>query len=571
MIYKVGITMMTENQNLIFYQHLEKLLQLMTRLDGFDRESLNAELAEICKMFRISKGVVRFFQGLNHEMQDIGESYVCYDSGEGGREAHHIRVQTSVNAIVKCSVLMPDNAEPLSPDEFEKVDLVMKTVLNFVSRKRLQSVVEMLAFHDESGFYNSRYFQRYLHRLNDGNALGGKCAIHFNLRHFSLINQEIGKTAGDVVIRNYYEGLTTLIGRSGTVCRLGGDNFVAICDQAQLDRVVAYLEGTPVSYDSGFGSRVMVSASAGIYEIPEGFQMHNPGEIMDKIISASQAARGGENERIRFFADTLLTDKERIMRVQQRFPAALANEEFQVYYQPKIDLRTGALAGAEALCRWVHKGEMIQPVKFIPILERSTDICKLDFYMLDHVCRDLRQWLDEGRQVVRISVNLSRRHMMDIDLLNTILEIIDRNNVPHRYIEIELTETTTDVEFKDLKRVVGGLQRAGIFTSVDDFGVGYSSLNLIREIPWNVLKIDRSFLPGERDHKDSARSIMFRHVIAMAKELGLSCIAEGVETQTQVDILRDSRCGLAQGFFFDHVLCKSDFEEKLCGFRYPVS
>ena len=562
--------MMTESQNVKFYRHMENLLRLMTNLNGFSRDSLTDELAEICKMFRISKGEVRFFQGLNYEMQDKGESYVCYDSGEGGTEVHHIRVVTTVNAVVNCSVLMPAYAEPLSPDEFEKVDLVMKTVLNFVSRKRLQSVVEMLAFHDESGFYNSRYFQRYLHQLNGENALGGKAALHFNLRHFSLINQEIGKTAGDIVIRNYYDGLSTLIGRSGTVCRLGGDNFVAICDQSQLDQVIGYLEGTPVSYDSGFGSRVMVYASAGVYKIPEGFQMHNPGEIMDKIISSSNAARGGA-EHIRFFADSLLTEKERIMRVQQRFPAALANEEFQVYYQPKTNLRTGELAGAEALCRWIRKDKMIQPADFIPVLERSTDICKLDFYMLEHVCKDLRQWLDEGRQVVRISVNLSRRHMMDVDLLNTILEIIDRCNVPHQYIEIELTETTTDVEFKDLKRVVGGLQRAGIFTSVDDFGVGYSSLNLIREIPWNVLKIDRSFLPGEKDHKDSARSIMFRHVIAMAKELGLACIAEGVETQSQVDILRDSRCGLAQGFFFDHVLSKADFEEKLCGFRYPVT
>lgn len=562
--------MMTECQKQKLYQQLERLLQLMTDLNGFSRESLESVLAEICIMFRISKGMVRFYQGLNYEMQDRGESYICYDNGRGGAEVHQVRIVTSINAVVKCSILMPEDEEPLSPDEFEKVDLVMKTVLNFVSRKRLQNVVEMLAFHDESGFYNSRYFQRCLHQLNEKNALGGKAAIHFNLRHFTLVNQEIGKTAGDLVIRNYYDGLSALIGQSGIVCRLGGDNFVAICDQSQLDRVISYLKGTPVPYDAGFASRIKVSASAGIYSIPEGFHMHNPGEIMDKIIFSSQAARSGGTEYIRFFSDSMITDKERVMRVQQRFPAALQKEEFQVHYQPKIDLQTGALAGAEALCRWFRGGETILPAEFIPVLESTTDICKLDFYMLEHVCRDLRQWLDEGRDVVRISVNLSRRHMMDIDLLNTIIEIIDRYNVPHQYIEIELTETTTDVEFKDLKRVVGGLQKAGIYTSVDDFGVGYSSLNLIREIPWNVVKIDRSFLPGEQDHEDSSRSIMFRHVISMAKELGLACIAEGVETQSQVDILRDSRCGLAQGFFFDRVLCKADFEEKLCGYRYPV-
>lgn len=562
--------MMTEEKNLCFHQNLEKLLRIMTDLDGFDRDSLDAVLTELCRMFRISKGTVRFFQGINHEMQDLGETYVCCGSGEGGSEVMNIRIVTSVNAVVTCTVMMPDDAEPLSPDEREKVDLVMKTVLNFVSRKRLQNVVELLTFHDESGFCNSRCFQRYLQQKNEKNGLGGNAAIHFNLRHFSLINQEIGKTAGDIVLRNYYDGLCSLIGGRGIVCRLGGDNFVALCEQDLLDRVVSYLEGTPVSYDSGFGSRVMVSASTGIYLIPAGFRMHNPGEIMDKIISASRSARNGGTGNIKFFTDSMMTDKAQIMRVQQRFPEALQNEEFQVFYQPKIKLRTGELAGAEALCRWFHSGEVVLPADFIPVLERSMDICKLDFYMLEHVCSDLRKWLDEGRQVVRISVNLSRRHMMDIDLLNTILEIIDRYQVPHQYIEIELTETTTDVEFRDLKRVVGGLQRAGIYTSVDDFGVGYSSLNLIREIPWNVLKIDRSFLPGENDDKNSTRSIMFRHVIAMAKELGLSCIAEGVETQKQVEILRESRCGLAQGFFFDCVLNRSEFEEKLCGFRYPV-
>lgn len=554
-----------------FYQKIENMLSIMTNLKGFEFEELNSVLAELCMMFRLSKGVVRFYQGLNFEMQDKGDQFVCYDNGMGGSEVHRIRIVTNINAVVTCTVYMTDDEEPLTPAEFEKVDLVMKTVLSFACRVRLQSVVEMLAFHDDSGFYNLRFFLQNLQQRNGKNQLGGKVAIHFNLRHFSLVNQEFGTEAGDVIIRNYYNGLSDLIGDRGVVCRLGGDNFVALCEQPQLEEVIGYLEGAPVPYDTGYGSRIMVSASAGIFQIPADFQLHNPGEIMDKIITTSQAARSGNGTKnIRYFTENLLSDKERIMRVQQRFPDALKNEEFQVHYQPKIDLQTGALAGAEALCRWVHKGEMIMPGAFIPVLERTTDICRLDFYMLEHVCRDLRQWLDEGRDVVRISVNLSRRHMMDVDLLNTILEIIDRYEVPHKYLEVELTETTTDVEFKDLKRVVGGLQRAGIYTSVDDFGVGYSSLNLIREVPWNVLKLDRSLLPENNDDQDSARSVMFRHVVAMAREMGLSCIAEGVETQTQIDALRENLCGYAQGFFFDCVLSKEAFEEKLCGFRYEV-
>ncbi len=160
--------------------------------------------------------------------------------------------------------------------------------------------------------------------------------------------------------------------------------------------------------------------------------------------------------------------------------------------------------------------------------------------------------------------------MIDVDLLQHILEIINRHNVPHEFIEIELTETTTDVEFRDLKRIVSGLQQEGIYTSVDDFGMGYSSLNLIRDIPWNVLKIDRSFLPLDGENADSTRSVMFKSVVSMAKELGLECIAEGVETKKQVEVMLDNDCLIAQGFFFDKPLPLEEFEKRLSHKNYDI-
>ena len=315
----------------------------------------------------------------------------------------------------------------------------------------------------------------------------------------------------------------------------------------------------------------MVSAYVGVYIIPDDFEFDVLGDIMDKLIAALSAAKSNGKDTIVFYNDEMIATKEKIMHIQQLFPVAIKNEEFNVFYQPKIDVNNGELIGAEALCRWFHDGKIVPPMNFIPILEQSTDICKLDFYMLDHVCKDIRRWLDSGKKVVRVSVNLSRKHMMDYDLLNRIIEIVNSNNVPHEYIEIELTETTTDVEFKDLKRVVRGLPEAGISTSVDDFGMGYSSLNLIKEVPWNVLKVDRSFLPEEDDDSDSTRSIMFKYVVAMAKELGLECIAEGVETQSQVEILRNNQCELAQGFFFDKPLPIDDFEQRLTRHKYNLN
>ena len=203
------------------------------------------------------------------------------------------------------------------------------------------------------------------------------------------------------------------------------------------------------------------------------------------------------------------------------------------------------------------------PGDFIPVLEGSKAICTLDFYMLEHVCRDIRRWLDEGREVVKVSVNLSRLHLGDTDLLESILSIIDKYSVPHHYIEIELTETTTDVDYKELKKIVYGLREQDISTSVDDFGVGYSSLNLIREMPWSVLKIDKSFLPTHEENQDLSKVKMLRHIITMSQDLGLECIVEGVETAEQVKLLKDCKCFLAQGYYFDRPLPVKEFELKL--------
>ncbi|HAJ98320.1 MAG TPA: GGDEF domain-containing protein, partial [Ruminococcus sp.] len=330
-----------------------------------------------------------------------------------------------------------------------------------------------------------------------------------------------------------------------------------------------YLTEAVVPYNED-GNTVTISSCAGVFIIPEGYQFNHTGDIMEKIIPACRLAQDGKQGNIVFYNEKMVSAKEKTMRVQQQFPKALKNHEFQVFYQPKVNTMTGELCGAEALCRWFRKGKLVPPMEFIPVLEQTTDICKLDFYMLEMVCQHIRKWLDEGRKVVRVSVNLSRKHMMDSRLLETIIDIISRYQVPHEYIEIELTETTTDVEFKDLQRIVGGLQEESIYTAVDDFGMGYSSLNLIRVIPWNVLKVDRSFLPLDGEQENSVRNIMFRYVVAMAKEMGLECIVEGVETPAQLEVLRKNHCELAQGFLFDKPLPLDEFEKRLDMQVYPI-
>ncbi len=561
---------MTDERKAAFYLLMEKLASAMTQTDRFDKIAILRAIGDFCRFFGISKAVSEFYKNASLEKQDKGEKIVAFDSGSESDIIYTERIVTRSRAIVKGSIYMAKDTPPLSEEENNKLILIMRMLLSFLSRYRLEMVIEQFIFYDDTGYPNVRSFLRHLEMLNEKKALGGHTAVYYNLRHFTLVNRDIGRSAGDIAMRSFYEMIKNIIGDKGIVCRVGGDNFVAVFDDELTDDILDILSGTPVIYDTNTGKRIMVSASTGVLRMQEGYTFDTPGDIMDRILASSQAAKNGGKDNVVFYDEKMEIGKEKRMQIQQLFPKAIENEEFKVFYQPKIDIETGELAGAEALCRWFKDGKIIPPMEFIPILEQNTDICQLDFYMLDHVCKDIRRWLDEGRKVVRVSVNLSRKHMMDVDLLEHIISIVDKYRVPHEYIEIELTETTTDVEFRDLKRVVSSLQQQGIYTSVDDFGMGYSSLNLIREIPWNVLKVDRSFLPVDEDVEDSTRSVMFKYVVAMAKDLGLECVAEGVETTNQVKVLKANHCIFAQGFLFDKPLPIDEFEQRMKSHFYNV-
>lgn len=550
------------------YIALAKFMDEMTTVTSINEKQISNALNVPCKELGISKVSIVYYESLKHEARERGRSINCYDNGNSGEIVLEDRYVTDTMAVVICKMYRDKDSEPWDEENRDKAELLKKMLFIFLDRLRLKDLAEKYTYYDDDGYYNLRFFIRYMNRVAMDNNLHGKAVIHFNLRHFAAINQQVGRATGTYIMRCFIEQLIDMLSGGGIICRVGGDNFIGMIAASDLDKALEHLSGARIAYNPESQIKIAVSASVGVLVIPDDFEYNDESDIMDKIISASQAARSSSKTNIVFFDDNMVASKEKIVRIQRLFPLALENEEFLVYYQPKVAIGGGSLAGAEALCRWEHNGEIIPPSDFIPMLEQGMEICKLDFYMLDHVCRDIRRWLDEGRDMVRISVNLSRKHMMDLDLLERIIEIIDRHNVPHKYLEIELTETTTDVEFRDLKRVVRGLQDAGIYTSVDDFGIGYSSLNLIKEIPWNVLKVDRSFPPEDTDDSGSRRSVMFKYVVAMAQELGLECIAEGVETKSQVDILKENSCDMAQGFFFDRPLPVDEFEKRLDEHKY---
>lgn len=550
-----------------YHALFERLTDLMTSLDGFDVPGIFDVLAEMCRILGISKGVTTFYQDAERERAGDGEVFVCYDSGEKHKKVSSIRAVTPAKTVAVCDAYQAEGAPPLSPRDLARVESVERLVLSFMNRSRQEQVIHRLTYYDANGFENLRLWFAQLGRLIAAGRIANKAAIRFNLKHFSMINEQVGRETADRVMQEFCRLLRDAVGPEGMLGRLGGDNFVVLCPTERLPQAEAILNGVTVVYDPQNELRISVAAVAGIYETGDGREIHTPGDVMDRISSAYSAARRSSVSDILRYNEAMRQAREQVARVQRLFDRALKNGEFLVYFQPKVDIQTRELIGAEALCRWQRKGKLIPPAEFIPALERGMDICRLDFYMLEQTCRHIRRWLDEGRQAVRVSVNLSRRHLIDPNLFDHIVSIVDQNRVPHEYIEIELTETTSDVSFRDLKRIVGALQQAGIQATVDDFGVGYSSLNLIKEIPWDVLKLDKSILPQEGEDEERG-SRMFAHVVAMAHEIGLKCVAEGVETEEQLALMRHYGCRLAQGFLFDRPLPVEEFEKRLDAHTY---
>ena len=550
-----------------YYNLLESISEMTCRTEGFDRAEFVEQLREFAVLFRLSKGVTEFYQSRRNMEEGIGEIFCDYDNGKGGKPVVCLKITPPSGVIIIGTLYMADDEEPLTEEETEKVRIVYSLVLSFITRNRLAKTINLFAFKDEDGYNNRRYLMRFIDQvIIDGKQYDYHTAC-INLKNFGAVNQELGRKVGDKILIRYYEYLESLMGDKGAICRLGGDNFILFYRKDLQNLMTEAFRESVVVYDEEKNKTMTVSARGGVYIPSPDIEFTRPEQVMDKVHPALMIAKQRGVDCV-FYDRELLRQREHRAIVRKQFVNAMAQREIVAFYQPKVDVTTGKVVGAEALCRWFKDGKMVMPMEFIPILELNMDICKLDFYMFENVCRDIRKWLDEGKEVPRISVNFSRKHLGNPDVLGHILEIINRYEIRRKYLEIELTETTTDVEFKDLNRLVTGLRREGIHTSVDDFGNGFSSLNLIRAIPWDVIKIDRSLLPEVTDRDEELTSRMYRHIVAMANDIGLECVTEGVETKKQVNLLKENNCRIAQGFFFDRPMAEDQFAPLLEGTPY---
>lgn len=533
------------------------------KIEQYRGPAFNKILEPICKFLRISRISSAVFDSTCDSAIIKSAPHIYYDDGNADSTRVLKFTETNMRAGKATYIFMQSKSgQDWSDEEVQQIEAFEKLIYTFCDRSYASTIAKDLSMLDNDLMvYPLTFFLATVKNLIRQGRIGEFGGVYFNLRHFSSINDRFGRDCATNIMRLFIHGIQEKILYEECICRVGGDNFVVLFKKDNLNIIKNYLSGMPITFND-VDETVTVTTTAGYYMIPEATESAT--DVMDRISTAYQLAKSVYKRPFLFYDDEIMQHQTHVKEIEMMFPSAIENEEFKVFYQPKTQLNNYQLAGAEALCRWFRNGKVISPGEFIPVLEGSKAICTLDFYMLDHVCRDIRRWLDEGREAVKVSVNLSRLHLGDEDLLESILRIIDKYKVPHHFIEIELTETTTDVDYKELKKIVYGLREQDISTSVDDFGVGYSSLNLIREMPWNVLKIDKSFLPTqEEEDKDPSKVKMLRHIITMSQDLGLECIVEGVETAEQVKLLKDCKCYLAQGFYFDRPLPVKEFEQKL--------
>ena len=439
-------------------------------------------------------------------------------------------------------------------------------IYTFLEHKKTQKA---LYFDNNSGIWNGTKFE---HEVNKKLVSSKEkyVLINMNIARFRFVNDIYGRNKGNEVLKIFAKKLKEIfIQQEEFYGTLWADYFVILkkyTNEKELEILFdKFIQDFQIEAEKVCSFRFVVKAGAVISDKnkPETFSA-----LLEKANHAVNTIPDPFESQIIFFNDTMAKEIEDLKLVDKNMIQSFKNQEFQPYYQPKYDINTNKICGAEALVRWIHpeKG-IIPPIFFLPYFERCGFITELDYYVFEKTCQNLRRWMDQGIKIVPISCNFSRLHAKDDFFPEKIQVIADMYNIPHHFLEIEITESIAMEKMEIVLRHFKKFKEMGFIISIDDFGSGYSALTLLEQMNIDVIKMDKSFLTA---NYSSAREYeILISLIQLAQKLGLTVICEGIETSRHVKLLHEAGCFYAQGFYFSKPLPLEDFEKALIEDRPP--
>ncbi|TAM51383.1 MAG: EAL domain-containing protein [Paraburkholderia sp.] len=439
---------------------------------------------------------------------------------------------------------------------------------HFLQRRQAEENLHFLATHDAlTGLPNRLMFREHLDALL-AHARADATALHvlfIDLDRFKDVNDSLGHNVGDLLLRAVVARLQDALTHSDMIARLGGDEFVVLVKQASdgLTIVIETIDEIQAALAQPFtigGSQLQVSASIGVSSFP------GDGDDAQTLLKHADMAMYGAKQRgkntYQMYVRQMSMSLHRRVEMEAQLRHAVDNGEFALVYQPRVDLRSNHCTGVEALLRWNSPVlGAVSPVDFIPVAEETGAIVPIGAWVLREACRQGAQWRARGMGPIHVAVNLSARQFADPRLHESILEALEDAGLPGAFLELELTESMVMRHPEQAVRWLAAIKRTGVRLSIDDFGTGYSSLAYLNRFPIDTVKIDRSFIRNVPDsHSDTQ---ITSAVIALGHSLGLSVIAEGAETQAQIDFLRKEGCDEVQGYFFSRPIPADDVENFL--------
>lgn len=389
--------------------------------------------------------------------------------------------------------------------------------------------------------------------------------LSIDMLNFKIFNDVMGYTAGDSLLKAFPEILDRGAGKDALTARMVADHFVALVPYRDKMELREYCASLTLAVEAFLKSRRLdyhLELRVGICCTEDNDSTTSVNALLDRANIALQKIKQQSGEAWNFYEHSM---RDRILKDQKleaRMEKALTDEEFLIFVQPKYWLASRGLAGGEILVRWKIGGEgMLSPGEFIPLFERNRFIVRLDRYMLASACRLLRQWLDVEKRVLPLSVNVSRVQFYTSDFVDACIRIKEEYDIPDGLLELEFTENIFFENVARLNLTVDRLKRAGFHCSIDDFGAGYSSLNMLKDLSVDALKLDGGFFRFAKDD-ERARTVV-RHMLNLAGDLRMVTVAEGVETLEQVEFLESAGCDIVQGYVFGRPMPAAEFAELL--------